>query len=198
MMLLTLRGTPVLYYGDELGMPDTAVPTERLLDPVTIAFDRIIDRDAARTPMPWSARPGGDFTVPGVEPWLPFGDLAACNVADQRADPGSVLHLVRALLALRRATPDLRVGAYVDLGVDGPVWSFRRGDDVQVVLNFGDEPVIVPVALDDARVVISTDRVGEGALVAGSVGGSVEVEGRRGVVLVAAVRGEAVGGEAGN
>ena len=194
MMLLTLRGTPVLYYGDELGLPDTAVPTERLLDPVTITFDRIIDRDAARTPMPWSSGPGGDFTAPGVEPWLPFGDLATCNVADQRADPGSVLHLVRDLLALRCATPALRVGPYVDLGGDGPVWCFRRGDDVQVVLNLGDAPVRVAVVVDAARVALTTDRVGEGAAVAGSV----EVEGRRGVVIVAAVRGEAVGGQAGD
>jgi alpha-glucosidase len=183
LLLGTLRGTPVLYYGDELGMPDTAVPDDRLRDPVTIAFHRVIDRDAARTPMPWSAGPGGGFTVPGVDPWLPFGDLATCNVADQHDDPASVLHLVRALLALRRATDDLRAGRYVDLGARDDaraVWTFRRGARVQVVLNLGDAPVTVPVALSDARIVLATDRVGEGT----AVGGSVEAGGRRGLVLV--------------
>jgi len=181
-MLLTLRGTPVLYYGDELGMPDTPVPDDRLLDPVTISVGRLVDRDAARTPMPWTGAPGGGFTAAGVEPWLPFGDLAACNVADQRADPGSVLWLTHDLLALRRRTPDLVRGAYVDVtpvGLD-TAWSYRRGERVQVVLNLGDAPVTVPVAVRGARVALSTDRTAEGAV----VGDSVEVEARRGVVLV--------------
>ena len=180
MMLLTLRGTPVLYYGDELGLPDTHVPDDRLLDPVTIAVGRAVDRDAARTPMPWSDGPGGGFTEAGVEPWLPFGDLAACNVADQRADPASFLHFARDLLTLRREVSDLRRGDYVDLGAGGDAWSYRRGDTVQVVLNLGDAPVTVPVVVPDARVAFTTDRAGEG----GPAGGSVEVEGRRGVVLL--------------
>ncbi|MFA5885216.1 MAG: alpha-amylase family glycosyl hydrolase [Acidimicrobiia bacterium] len=184
-LLLTLRGTPVLYYGDELGLPDTVVPDDRLRDPVTIAYRGVIDRDGARTPMPWADAPGGGFTDPAVEPWLPFGDLAAHNVADQRADAGSTLHLVRDLLALRRASRDLRRGAYADLGATGACWSFRRGDRVQVVLNLGADPVTVPVALAGARGVVSvavaSDRVGEGD----AVGESVEVEGGRAVVLVA-------------
>ena len=191
-LLLTLRGTPVLYYGDELGLPDTVVPDALLRDPVTIAYRGMIDRDAARTPMPWTAAPGGGFTDPGVDPWLPFGDLATHNVADQRADPGSTLHLVRALLALRRSTPDLRAGAYADLSADlsaeadawGDAWGFRRGDHVQVVLNVGTEAVTVPVAIGDGVVIaIASDRVGEGD----AVGDSVEVEGGRAVVLVAGV-----------
>ncbi|MFM8236359.1 MAG: alpha-amylase family glycosyl hydrolase [Actinomycetota bacterium] len=180
LLLLTLRGTPVLYYGDELGMVDTVVPPERQLDPVTIAFAGIIDRDAARTPMPWSTAPGAGFTAAGVEPWLPFGDLGAGTVADQRADPGSVLHLVRDLLALRRTTPDLREGGYHDLGVEGPVWSFRRGAGVQVVLNPGDTSVSVPLVLDRARVALRTDRVGEGD----PAQGSVAVPARGGLVVV--------------
>jgi len=181
-LLLTLRGTPVLYYGDELGLPDTVIPDDRLRDPVTISYRPRIDRDAARTPMPWSADPGGGFTDAGVEPWLPFGDLAAHNVADQRADPGSTLHLVRDLLALRRATPSLLTGAYLSVGRDDDsVWTYRRGDDVQVVLNLGDAPRDVAVVIDGARIALASDRVGEGD----AVGGSVEVEGGRAVVLVA-------------
>jgi alpha-glucosidase len=131
--------------------------------------------------MPWTSEPGGGFTDAGVEPWLPFGDLAAANVVDQRADPGSVLHLVRDLIALRRATPDLVTGAYDDLGADDAAWSFRRGAGVQVVLNLGDEPVAVPVVIAGARLARATDRTREGD----QVGDSVEVGGRHGVVLVA-------------
>ena len=186
LLLLTLRGTPVLYYGDELGLPDTAVPDGLLRDPVTIAYRGVIDRDCARTPMPWTGAAGGGFTDPGVEPWLPFGDLAAHNVADQRADPGSTLHLVRDLLALRRGTSDLVVGAYTDLGVDGDGWSFRRGAHVQVVLNVGTQVITVPVAIGDdgdsrVSVAIASDRVGEGE----TLGDSIEVEGGRALVLVA-------------
>ena len=87
MMLLTLPGSVFLYYGDELGMLDTDVPKERLEDPVGRRLYPVYGRDPERTPMPWSPRPGAGFTAPNVEPWLPFGDIAACNVEDQRRDP---------------------------------------------------------------------------------------------------------------
>ena len=116
-MLLTLRGTPVLYYGDELGMPDT--PVHR--------YDR---RDGSRTPMPWSADPEPD------EPWLPYGDVAACNVRDQRDDPGSLLHFTRNLIALRNRSEDLLAGGYEELACDDDVWTFRRGERTVVSLDF--------------------------------------------------------------
>lgn len=180
MLLLTLRGTPVLYYGDEIGMPDTDVPPDRVLDPVTRAYRGFVHRDAARTPMQWSAEPGGGFTVAGVEPWLPFGDLRAHNVAGQRGDPGSTLNFVRDLLAFRRDRPDLVHGAYDDTGSAGACWTYRRGARAQVALVLGPDPVDVPVLVDRARVAIATDRVDEGTEVAGSV----RLGGWRGVVLV--------------
>ena len=79
-MLLGLRGTPFLYYGDEIGMPDTDVPVERILDPVGVFHGPRLGRDPERTPMHWSGEPGAGFSAPGVEPWLPYGDYAACNV----------------------------------------------------------------------------------------------------------------------
>ena len=82
------------------------MPRDRILDPVGLR-DGEPGRDGARTPMPWSDAPGAGFTAPGVEPWLPFGDLGR-NVAAQRADRGSILHLVRDLVALRRAEDALR------------------------------------------------------------------------------------------
>ena len=76
-MLLTLRGTPILYYGDEIGMSDVAVPNDRLRDPVGLrGWPAEPGRDRARTPMPWTGGPNLGFTLPGVEPWLPVGDPA--------------------------------------------------------------------------------------------------------------------------
>jgi alpha-glucosidase len=132
LMLLTLRGTPFLYYGDELALPDGDVPAERRLDP---APD---ERDGCRTPMPWSR--DGDWR----DPWLPLADTTR-NVADQRADPGSVLHLVRDLIALRRGRADLRTGRYETLPAPPGAWLWRRGERTLVALNLSDEPVAVDV-----------------------------------------------------
>ena len=78
LMLLTLRGTPFLYYGDEIGLPEVPLTSATALDPVARRTgDPARNRDRCRTPMPWSAEPGGGFTTPEATPWLPFGDLAA-------------------------------------------------------------------------------------------------------------------------
>ena len=76
--------------------------------------------------MPWTPGPVGGFTAPGVEPWLPVGDLAV-TVEGQRADPGSVLHLCRDLIALRRERGELATGAWAPIQTEGPVWAWRRG-----------------------------------------------------------------------
>lgn len=130
LVLLTLGGTPLLYYGDEIGMQEVEVPADRSLDP--------IGRDVGRTPMHWNREPAGGFTRPGVEPWLPVGDPASCNVADQRDDPGSVLHLCRDLIALRRARPELGSGPHVAVDAPEGVWAWRRGDTTLVVVNCSD------------------------------------------------------------
>jgi alpha-glucosidase len=166
-ILLTLRGTPVLYYGDEIGMREAEVPADRVLDPVGLRRDDDHPgRDGARTPMPWTDEPGAGFTAAGVEPWLPFGDLAV-NVAAQRADPGSVLHLVRDLIALRRAHDDLHAGAYTPLEAPGGAWAYRRGERAVVALNLSDARVVVPGV--SGRVAIGTDRARDGEALAGSV-----------------------------
>src|SRR6185436_575224 len=96
MMLLTQRGTPFLYYGDEIGLPDVVLDPAVALDPVPHRTgDPGRNRDTCRTPMPWSDEPGGGFTEPGAEPWLPLGDTAAHNVAGQRDDRDSTLYLTR-------------------------------------------------------------------------------------------------------
>jgi alpha-glucosidase len=119
MMLLALRGTPVLYYGDELGLPDMPVPADRVHDHS--------GRDRARTPMPWSSEAGGRFTGAGVEPWLPLGDVGEHNVADQRADRNSVLTFTHDVIALRRDLPELRDGGHEPVDAPDGVWAWRRG-----------------------------------------------------------------------
>ena len=137
-MLLTLRGTPFLYYGDEIAMPDVrrcrADRGARPGDPSEPR--RLPHADAV------DGGPGAGFTD-AADTWLPLGDAGARNVADQRADPGSVLHLVRDLIALRRERADLRGGAYATLPAPDGAWAWRRGDGTAVALNLSDAPVTV-------------------------------------------------------
>jgi alpha-glucosidase len=134
-LLLALPGTPVLYYGDEIGMVDVEVPVDRLEDPVGIRrIEGKHGRDGVRTPMQWD-RDGGFSATGEAEPWLPMGDAAARNVADQTGDAGSVLENVRAMIALRRARADLRRGTYAEHHVDDQVWAWTRGDSILVACN---------------------------------------------------------------
>jgi alpha-glucosidase len=160
--LLTLRGTPLLYYGDEIGMREVDVPRDRLTDPVGLR-GRPDDpgRDGGRTPIPWNGEPAGGFTRDGVEPWLPMGDPGSRNVEAQRRDPGSVLHLCRDLIALRRARSDLRTGSYAAVDAPEGVWAWRRGDHTIVVVSCSDRLLDMPV--DEGVVLVGTrgEREGE-------------------------------------
>jgi alpha-glucosidase len=168
-MLTGLRGTPFLYYGDEIGMADGDVPAERVLDPVGKFHGPRLGRDPERTPMQWTADPGAGFSAPGAEPWLPYGDYAANNVAAHRHDPDSILSLTRDLIGLRDAMPELRRGAYRTLGTsDEHVWAWQRGDRTVVALNLSEEPATVPVD-GAAEIRISTLRARDGERVAGSL-----------------------------
>jgi alpha-glucosidase len=168
MLLLTLRGTPILYYGDELGMGDGIIPPECVQDPWEKRVPGLgLGRDPARTPMPWDTSPNAGFTT--ATPWLPLAANApAMNVAVARDDPTSMLTLYRCLLALRRATPVLATGAYVALAAQGDILAYRRTDTEQtycIVLNLGGQPQhfdLYQVA-GTQKVVLSTylDRAGE-------------------------------------
>jgi alpha-glucosidase len=167
MLVLTLRGTPVLYYGDELAMPEARIPPHRVVDPIGLLGDpRRPGRDGTRTPMPWRDTPGLGFTVPGVEPWLPFGEAAGVDVESQRADRSSVLWLCRDLIALRREAADLRTGAYAEVRASDDVWVYRRGDGFLVALNLGDAGTSVPA---HGAVAIGTDRSRDGEPVDGTL-----------------------------
>ncbi len=177
MMLLALRGTAFLYYGDELGLVDTEIPTDRILDPVGITFPGF-GRDPERTPMPWSSAPGAGFTDATVEPWLPFGDLAAANVEDQRRDPESTLSFTRDLIQLRGAVPDLRSGDYETVAEtpDG-VWAWKRGGRVLAVLNFTEHPQAIDGVSGLIRLTTTRHREGE------RVEGNLAVIGLEGVIV---------------
>jgi alpha-glucosidase len=159
-MLLTLRGTPVLYYGDEIAMPDVEVPAERTRDPLFHRFpDARRGRDPERTPMHWSPASGAGFTKPDVEPWLPFGDLSR-NVERQRADPASTLNLVRDLIELRRRHTDLRRGSYATVPAVEGVWAWRRGEGTGIAINFSIAALPQPF---EGEVLIGTDRQRDGS-----------------------------------
>jgi alpha-glucosidase len=166
LMLLGLRGTPFLYYGDEIGMPEVAIDPAHSLDPVPHRTgDPERGRDGCRTPMQWTPDPGAGFTPDGARPWLPLGDVRARNVADQRGDRGSVLHLVRDLIALRRDRPDLRRGGYDTLPAPAGAWAWRRGERTAIALNLSGEATAVDRL--GGRVLVATDRSRDGERVGG-------------------------------
>lgn len=146
MLLLTLRGTPTLYQGDEIGIGHVPIPPDRIRDPQHFRQPQLdIGRDRSRTPMPWSAAAFAGFST--SEPWLPLNpDWPTRNVAAQSDDPTSMLSLYRRLLALRRATPALTTGAMVLIDVPAGVLAYRRsadGEDRTILLNLTDRPVAV-------------------------------------------------------
>ncbi len=152
--VLTQRGTPFLYAGEELGLEDAVVPPGRVVDPG--------GRDGCRAPIPWERARGHGW---GADPWLPFPpDAPDRSVEAQLTDPGSVLHLYRRLLTARRGSPALQLG---DLELlEGPtgVLAWGRSDGAQdertTVVSFLSEPVAVPWR---GMVEVASDGQGEGA-----------------------------------
>jgi alpha-glucosidase len=162
-LLLTLRGTPFLYEGEELGLLDADVPPARAVDPG--------GRDGPRAPIPWDPSPGHGWE--NAEPWLPFPpEVQTRNVESERADRGSILHLYRRLLTARRASPALRLGSWTPLDAPNGVLAYERvlGDDRRVVLvNFTAKQCAVEVA-GTWRVEVASDSKGEGDAYSGKVG----------------------------
>ncbi|HTT86994.1 MAG TPA: alpha-amylase family glycosyl hydrolase, partial [Acidimicrobiales bacterium] len=158
LMLLTLRGTPVLYQGDEIGLVDGNITEDELRDPVGRRFwPYYAGRDPERTPMPWDAGRHGGFTDAGATPWLPMTDPRVANVADQRADPRSVLAMTRRVIAARRRSPDLQLGGYERLASPDEVWLFRRGESTVVALNLSGTPHDITLPGRGGSVVVGTD-----------------------------------------
>jgi alpha-glucosidase len=161
LLLLTLRGTPTVYYGDELGLDDAAIPHDRVRDPRELREpDLGLGRDPQRTPMPWDGSPNAGFTK--SEPWLPLNaDWRERNIEALERDACSILNLYRRLLALRRTHRPLSVGDISLLKTQGDTLAYeRRSGDTRllVALNLGGTPQIVapPSWARGGKVLLST------------------------------------------
>jgi alpha-glucosidase len=185
MLLLTLRGTPTLYYGDEIGMPQVAIASDQVRDPFEKNVPGIgVGRDGCRTPMQWNASPCAGFST-AAAPWLPLSDdFARDNVANLDADERSILNLYKALIALRKRLPALTSGDYVPIAAEGDLLLYRRqGEDsaVAIALNLGAEPVFIASETigSGGEILLSTvlDRQGE------KIEGGLDLRGNEGVII---------------
>jgi alpha-glucosidase len=174
-LLLTLRGTPTTYYGEEIGMENVPIPAEFVQDPPAVNQPEIADvagRDPERTPMQWDGSPNAGFAPEGIRTWLPVAsDFAERNVAAQNRDPSSMLQLYRALTRLRSSEPALHAGAYssVESGSE-TVFAYLRvapdGHRFLIVLNFGADSHLLDLSHvgEQAEIAIATDMVRTGAV----------------------------------
>lgn len=145
LLLATLRGSIILYQGEELGLTQVEVPFELLQDPEAIAnWPQTLSRDGVRTPMPWSRNGAGHGFTSGT-PWLPFGaDHAALSVEAQEGDTSSLLHHSRAVLALRNGHEALRWGSFhvIEAGEQKLTFERRRASQMlRCTFNLSPEPV---------------------------------------------------------
>jgi alpha-glucosidase len=160
-LLLTLRGTPTIYYGDELGMENVPMPFNEIQDPQGINMPgKDLSRDPSRTPMQWDDSAYAGFTV--SKPWLRLSeDYKQVNVKAQLADPDSCLCFYRRLMRLRQDEPALQYGAYTPLCATGQIICYMRHlqtDGFIVALNLSNKPAVFEIdrIKVDAEVLIST------------------------------------------
>jgi alpha-glucosidase len=168
MLLLTLRGTPTLYYGDEIGMHQVTIAPDQVRDPFEKNVPGIgVGRDGCRTPMQWDATTHAGFSTAST--WLPLADdYAHENVANLEAEAASILSLYKALIALRKQLSPMVTGSYEPVAAQGDVLLYRRvgaaGASV-IALNLGAEPVSISSRSIGAghEILLSTlmDRQGE-------------------------------------
>jgi alpha-glucosidase len=182
MLLLTLRGTPTMYYGDELGMPNVEIPPEKFQDPMAAGVGR--SRDLERTPMQWDDTLYAGFST--TEPWLPVAvDYASRNVKMQKADSHSILQMVKQIIKIRQESPALNHGGYVPIDVfQRDVIAYLRtgeGENILVVLNFSDMEKTVNMAANsqNGQILLSThlDRTGKTLL------NTLKIRGHEGFII---------------
>jgi len=177
MLLLTLRGTPTLYYGDEIGMRQVDIPPARMRDP---AAADVPGRDGARTPMQWDASRFAGFS--SAEPWLPLGDFTRINVATEGAEPASLLNLYRRLIAARRQSRALSEGGFRLITLDDATLVYRRetnAEAVLVALNFTAAPALVALPSGAGTALVCSNP----ALDRTRIGGSMTLPAHAGAVI---------------
>ena len=184
MLLLTLRGTPTCYYGDELGMQNVAVPPKLMHDPPG-KDNPEHSRDPERTPMQWDSSPNAGFCPPEVQPWLPVAeDYQTYNVAVEQQEMHSFLALVHALLALRQSSPALSVGFQRSLTQNNPtcfVYLREHADQrCLVALNFSAQDQVVTLQEQGhGHVLLSTLLDYEGPIALGEI----HLRGNEGLII---------------
>ena len=140
LLLMTTKGTPFIYYGEEIGMKNGRIPRSRIKDPLgKKLWPFYKGRDGARTPMQWNDSPYAGFS--STEPWLPFNnDYLDKNVESQKKDPASLLNLYRQLISLRRECPALCGGNWMaDRDGEKGKFSYTRkqgNEHIHIILNF--------------------------------------------------------------
>lgn len=169
MLLLTLRGNPIIYQGEELGLPQANVPFSNLKDPEAIInWPKTLGRDGARTPMPWqSAEPNAGFST--AEPWLPVDPAHAKLAIDQQQGNDSMLRFTSEALSARKRHPALLHGhmSFQDVGTDSVLIVQRKvdGEDVLALFNFGDEDFALPDSVSvGGDMILSSRPLKEGLL----------------------------------
>lgn len=183
-LLLTLRGTPTLYYGDEIGMQNVEISTKEAQDPWEKNVPGLgLGRDPVRTPMQWDDTESGGFT--NGKPWLPLPDnYKAVNVKMEKESPTSILFLYHRLIELRNSEPALNVGLYKPVPLSGNLLAYTReegGSKFLIALNLGDsrEKFEANELNVKGKVILGTNLKREGAVFEGAI----ELEGNEGLVI---------------
>ena len=159
MLLLTLRGTPTLYQGDELGIGRVDIPHALVRDPKELREPGIsLGRDPSRTPMAWDNSPNAGFS--SNEPWLPLHrDWRTRNAASQGQDPDSMLSLYRELLKLRRDEPGLSIGSILLAKGSEHVLAYERQYEdsrLEILLNLSGTERRIPDEIGHGTLLLST------------------------------------------
>jgi alpha-glucosidase len=158
MLLLTLRGTPTIYQGEELAMQDVSIAPDQVRDPWEKNVPGLgLGRDPVRTPIPWTSEVHGGFT--NGHPWLPVDAVRTKDVAQQRADSASMLRLYQELLRLRRSESALSLGSYSTLGITASLLVYERrykNRRLQIALNMTGASASLPTELSMGKVLLST------------------------------------------
>jgi alpha-glucosidase len=183
-LLLTLRGTPTIYYGEELGMRDVPIPFEEVKDPQGLNMpDKNLSRDPARTPMQWDSSPNAGFST--AKPWLRIAsDYKRVNVEKEKNDQYSHLHLYTKIIALRQKQPSLMSGTYTPVYADHQALAYMRSAENEksflIVLNFTHRPCYLNIpAAENGIVIMTASGEEEGA----TISGKLELSGDEGMII---------------